>query len=129
MAERKPVSQTPHNEGEFGSRIVPTRKVNINRSALLGGALYDGPEKLEALYRHTTSTVKRLEMDPAKAGKPATKPPRGGGNTPNMLDVRRWLDSITDDKADADDLAFALTIHATVRSRLSEEAAAKIHAE
>lgn len=128
MADRKPVSQEPHVKGEYGAQIVAKRTVTVNEGGLLNGAMYDGPEKLEALYRLTTPTLKRLGYDPAQAGTARSNPPRSGGNMPGMLDVKRWLDSLEDTPALEKDIEFLLMIHATVRGRLTDSVTAKIHA-
>lgn len=129
MAERQPVSQKPHNPDEFPARIVPRRKVTINHAGLENAAVYDGPGRLEAYYHLTTPAVKRLGYDPATAGNAKTKPPKAAGNSPNTLDLKRWLDSLQDTPDDEDEVGFLLTTHATIRSRLPETVTTKIHAE
>ena len=127
MAERKPVSQTPHNPGEYGAQIVPKRKVTVNHDGLICGACYDGPDKLEAIYRLTAPTLVRLGYDPKTDGKARTKPPGTGGNTPNTLDLKRWLDSLEDTPDNEGEINFLLVIHATIRGRLADTVLDKVH--
>ena len=129
MANRKPVSQEPHVKGEYGAQIVPKRKVTINHDGLIHAACYDGPDKLEAIYRQTTPALARLGLDPKTAGTARTKPPGTGGNTPNTLDLKRWLDSLEDTPAHESEVNFLLTIHATIRGRLADTVLAKVYQE
>jgi hypothetical protein len=101
-------------------RILPKEKemvktsISINRHSLVDMALFGPKERVEALFRETRKTLVRLGTD-AKSAKPLTSPPRGSGNWPNIHDVMRWLDSLTD----KDNLTFLKRLHATLKPRVS----------
>lgn len=128
MAERKFTQDpNPNAPKEYPATIGAPRRVSINRGALLELALYGSRDRLEALYWVLLPTILRLKLNPNKDGKARSKPPRSGGNPPNILDIKRWADSLdTEVEACEDDAKFCLEIFATCRSRVSDEFAKEV---
>lgn len=98
--------------------------VSMNRFAIVDFVLYGPETPVEVLFRQLFSAVKRI-------GKPVTGrafrlPPKGQGQWPNLHDVVRWLDSLSDQEEKAEEVAFLFKLFNTTRNRVRPELVMKL---
>ena len=122
MAERKSLEVGPDDSAEdYVAKNEAKRSVVVNRDALNTLALYGAQDKVEPFYHEVQRTFERLELPTSNKtlqGAPNTK-----ANAPNILDVKRWLDSLDPDNPECDeDVTYLLKLHATLASRMPPKA-------
>jgi len=100
----------------------PKSSISINKGAVQELALYGPQDRVEALYRETFQTTKRLGLE---GGKVFRKQARFQGGRPSIHDIIRWLNSLTTESSE-EELVFLKRLHTTVRNRTHEDVIARV---
>lgn len=115
MAERKrPETKAQHPQK--GLPGEPESGVSINREAFESSAIHGTSTKVNGLYREIRATLRKLNCNPK--GVAPLSPCEESGTHPGLLDVKRWLDSLT---SDSSDLEWLCSVYNTLEQRVSPD--------